>query len=134
MKPIENVYEEALLHQLAPVAQKGAEEVFSTWTLSQMLESKLKRTTPKAFLRYREIAPAYWPEMLDAALIAKLTYIRPDNPQLDREARTWLISVASILIGMPIRTYTLAEIVQGTRIKYPVLSQWLVKMAADAKA
>jgi hypothetical protein len=133
MKPIENDYEEGLFHTLAPIAQKGAEEVFATWTLSQMLESWLNNEVPVDFLRYRSIPPRFWPDMLKAALVAKVSYIRPDNPQLDKAARTWLIALAATLIGMPMKDYTLPEIVQSIRIKYPVLSAWMVKMATDIR-
>ncbi|SIN68060.1 hypothetical protein SAMN05443662_0005 [Sulfurivirga caldicuralii] len=134
MKPIENDYEEALFHTLAPIAQKGAEEVFATWTLSQMLESWFEDKTPEEFLKRAGIPPRFWHNMLRAALVAKVSYIRPDNPQLDKAARTWLIALASTLISMPMKDYTLPEIVQRIRIKYPVLSEWMVKMATGIKA
>ena len=133
MKPIENAYEDAFLYNLAPLAQKGAEELFTTWTLSRMLKHRLDDDPPTAFLKRHEIPPHFWPDMLKAALIAKISYIRPDNPQLDKQARVWLIAVASTLIGLPVDTYTYAEIVQSTRIKYPVLSDWFAKMVAGMK-
>lgn len=130
MKPIENVYEEALLHQLAPVAQKGAEEVFSTWTLSQMLESWFEDKTPVEFLKRAGIPPRFWDDMLRAALVAKITYTRPDSPLLDKEKRLWLIAAAAYFIDMPLGQFTLTELAQGTRLKYPVLSDWVVKMVS----
>jgi len=130
MKPIENIYEEALLHQLAPVAQKGAEEIFSTWKLSHMLESWFEEKTPVDFLKRSGIPPRFWDDMLRAALIAKITYIRPDSPQLDKEKRLWLIAAAAYFIDMPLSRFTLTELAQGTRLKYPVFSDWIVKMIA----
>ncbi len=134
MKPIENVYEGALLHALAPVAQKGAMEVFATWTLEQMLESWFNNNVPTDFLKRAGIPPRFWEDMLRAALVAKLTYMRPDNPRLNKEQRLWLVTAAAFFIDMPLGRFTLTEIAQGTRLKYPVFSEWVIKMATHPNA
>ncbi len=124
MKPIENTFEEQFILELAPIAQRVAFAVFSTWSLPQMMDHWLNAKRPDQLLRDYDCPPRFWRDILRAAMIAKVTYFLP-NPRFKRQQVEYLLALASALIDRPMTEFPPEDALAATQRDYPVLHRWL---------
>ena len=124
MKPIENTFEEEPILALPPLAQRVAYDLFSTWSLPQLMEAWVEDKRPDDVLKMHNCPPRFWPDILSATFVAKTTYFLP-NPNFNAHQVNYLIRLTCTHIGFPLNEYSLAEVVGIARHKYPVLYEWL---------
>ena len=127
MKPIENDFEEEPILALAPIAQKVAYDIFTTWPLPKMMEYWLENKPDKALLKFHGCPERFWKKALQAAFVAKTTYFLP-NPKFSKAERDYLLSLACTHIGYPLTEYSLKDALYACREKYPIFSRWLLEM------
>lgn len=127
MKPIENTFEEEPILALAPIAQRVAYEIFTTWPLPKMMESWLENKPDEALLKYHSCPARFWEAILHAAFVAKTTYFLP-NPKFSKSDRDYLVSLACAHLGYPLTEYSLKEVVYACQARYPVFTRWLLEM------
>lgn len=124
MKPIENTFEEEPILALPPVAQRVAYELFSTWPLPKLMDSWINDHPADREMKAHGCPPRFWPEILSAAMVAKVTYFVP-NPRFHARHIKYLVHLACAHIGYPLTHYTLAEAIGASQHRYPVLHTWL---------
>ena len=126
MKPIENTFEEEPILALPPLAQRVAYDLFSTWSLPQLMEAWVEDKRPDDLLKMHNCPPRFWSDILSATFVAKTTYFLP-NPDFQPKQISYLISLACAHLGYPLNEYSLAEVLGVSRVKYPVFHEWLRK-------
>ena len=124
MKPIENTFEEGPIQDLAPVAQKVAYDLFSSWSLPQLMEAWIEDKQPNNLLKMHNCPPRFWPDILSATFVAKTTYFLP-NPNFNAQQLSYLISLGCTHLGYPLNQYSIGDVLGVARSKYPVFYTWL---------
>ncbi len=124
----QNNYERFSLQELPPHARDIAEYLFNSQPLVYFLKQQ-KTPEPDIFLLdNRKVPHSMWPEIIHAALLAKLSFFEP-NPNLKREQVLFLIQSACKLIGMPLNQHSLEEVIRQNKERMPLLSSWLISQA-----
>lgn len=124
MKPIENTFEEEPILALPPLAQRVAYDLFSTWSLPQLMEAWVEDKKPDRLLKMHNCPARFWPDILSATFVAKTTYFLP-NPNFNTQQISYLISLSCTHLGYPLNQYSLADVLGVARAKYPVFYEWL---------
>lgn len=128
MHLIENVLEQKLLLDLPPHARDIAMEYISTKSLGELLDLWQETKPDLSQLSAKNIPHSMWKPLINAALLAKVTYFLP-NPDLTQEEMLFLIKIACMSAGYPLNTYSLADVMVMTKEDMPVLHNWLQQFA-----
>jgi len=128
MHLIENNYEKTALLQLAPHARDVAEQILTVTPLNELLQLWLSKEPDTTLLTLHKVPIGMWSEIVDAALLAKVTYFLP-NERFDKEEVLYLIKIACLSINKPLSAFTIKEVIELTKEDYPVFSHWLTDFA-----
>lgn len=132
MQLMENNYEDALLLKLPPNARDVAEHLFTFRPLHELLILWLDNEPDFELLTERHVASQHWEAILNATLLAKMTYIC-DNPKFNQEEVLFLLKIACASAGLPLKAYTLAEVVELSKEDLPIFHDWLKRFAHRLK-
>lgn len=124
----QNNYERFSLQELPPHARDIAEYLFNSRPLVYFFEQQKIPEPDTYLLDARKVPHSMWPEIIHAALLAKLSFFEP-NPNLTREQILFLIQSACTLIGMPLTQYSLEDVIRQNKERMPKLSSWLIAQA-----
>ena len=124
----QNNYERFSLQELPPHARDVAEYLFSSQPLVYFLKQQQTPEPDIYLLDTHKVPHSMWPEIIHAALLAKLSFFEP-NPTLKREQVLFLIQSACKLIGMPLNQYSLEDVIRQNTEQMPQLSRWLISQA-----
>ncbi|CAN8141382.1 conserved hypothetical protein [uncultured Thiomicrorhabdus sp.] len=102
--------------------------LFTTVSLGRMLELWEKREADKFLLNKYRVNQADWPDALQAAIIAKLSYLKI-NDHYSVHEMVYLMKTACTVLGKPLTEYTLNEVINAQHTQTPKLSLWLMKIA-----
>lgn len=130
VRPQENAFEERLIMSLSSGGQSAAYELFTRESLPTLLQLWLRDGLPRRIREIHEPAPGEANEILRAALIAKLTYILPDNPLLTASQRRYLCQLALTVAGYAPENHPMEQAMARLQTRWPVLHQWLQQMRA----
>jgi hypothetical protein len=127
MAAIQHCYENFLISQLPPNAQRVAEAMLANASLAELLEIRENRRIDSYLMDQNKVPYELWPEVLRAVLLARLTYFEP-SPLLDQEKILLLVKLTIETAGFSLTT-PLPQIVNAIKADYPRLSLWLTQMA-----
>lgn len=130
VRPQENAFEESLIIALSAGGQSAAYELFTRESLPTLLQLWLRDGLPQRIREIHEPAPGEANEILRAALIAKLTYILPDNPHLTSVQRRYLTELALTVAGHAPENHDMTATLDKLQARCPILFQWLQRMQA----
>jgi hypothetical protein len=120
-------YEDQLIRQLPPNAQRVAELLLSRLSLSELLTMRDNGDVDVFLLNQHNVSQALWPDILRAIILARITYFNP-SPLLNQEKILLLVKLAVETAGFSLST-PLPQIVAEVKEDYPRLTTWLVQMA-----
>lgn len=120
-------YEDQLIRQLPPNAQRVAELLLSRLSLSELLTMRDNGDVDVFLLNEHNVSQALWPDILRAIILARITYFNP-SPLLNQEKILLLVKLAVETAGFSLST-PLPQIVAEVKEDYPRLTTWLVQMA-----
>lgn len=120
-------YEDQLIRQLPPNAQRVAELLLSRLSLSELLTMRDNGDVDVFLLNKHNVSQALWPDILRAIILARITYFNP-SPLLNQEKILLLVKLAVETAGFSLST-PLPQIVAEVKEDYPRLTTWLVQMA-----
>ncbi len=132
MPLIENQFEQTLLQELPPHARDIALDFMGTYSLGELLMALQTNEPDKELLQRKKVPSSYWEPILKATLLAKCTYFIP-NPEFRQEERLFLIKAACMSADYPLSSFSLAEVIEISHQKMPVLHQWLKRLTEDLK-
>ncbi len=124
MELIENEFEHTLIQRLPPHARDAAELLFSTYSLRQMLDMFYHQGLPEALLEEFHLKSTQSLSILNACLLAKITYFLP-NPKMTKEECAYLIRLGCQVAGYPLEKYKISEIIIAAKDDLPTFTQWL---------
>ena len=125
MNLIENDFETALMQELPPNARDLAEHLFSTYSLQKLLKMIYETGISEGDLKYHHIPSKLGPSILNAALLAKITYFLP-NAKMTKAECEYLITLACAAAGYPLKDYNIKEVLTAIQSQMPVLFKWLL--------
>jgi len=128
----EKKYERHLLQELPPNARDVAEFLFSNKPLLFFLKQQATAKVDHALLEQSKVSPKLWPEIIQAALLAKITYFEP-NPNLTAEQLEFLMEKACDLVNMPMQQLSVEQIIELTHNNMTWFAKWLHQMSAQRK-
>lgn len=121
-------YERFLLQELPPHARDIAEFLFNGQPLVFFLKQQATPNPDDFLLDKYKVPHKFWPDIIDAALLAKLSSFEP-NPNFERSQVTFLIKTATNLVGTPLNKFSLEEVIRHHHERMPRLCKWLMSMA-----
>lgn len=121
-------YERFLLQELPPHARDIAEFLFNGQPLVFFLKQQAAPDPDNFLLNKHKVPHKFWPEIISAALLAKLSSFEP-NSDFSRKQVTFLIKTATNLIGTPLNEFSLEEVIRHNQERMPKLCKWLMSMA-----
>lgn len=127
MSVIEKKHETYLLQELPPHARDIADFLFNSKTLTFFLQQWQQPNTDKELLAAKKVPEALWPQIIEAGLLAKLTFMEP-QPGLTSEQLLFLIHISCRLVKMPLSQYSLEEVVHSYQENMPRYTKWLIQM------
>lgn len=125
MQSLDDQYEKTLLLKLPLKARDIAEELLKTKSLAELLTMWQQNTINIDLLDEFQVTHENTYPILNAAILAKTTYFLA-NPNLTQQEILYLIKAASASAGISLKKYDLKEIIQLSRIDFPVLHEWLL--------
>ena len=128
MQLIENKYETALLLQLAPNARDIAEYLLTVKPLDVLLTMWQENVPDVDLLTQHHVASKHWEGILKAAILAKITYFF-ENPNFSEEEILYLLKAACACAALPLKAYSLGEVIEMSKNEMPIFHQWLVGFA-----
>ena len=128
MQLIENKYETALLRQLPPHARDIAEHLLTIKPLHVLLTLWQENTPDIELLNKHHVPIEYWSDILNATILAKTTYFF-ENSNFSEKEILYLLKVACASAGMPLKAYSLKEIIEMSKHEMPVFHEWLIGFA-----
>jgi len=132
MHLIENKYETAGLQNLPPHARDVADQLLTVTPLSELLTIWQDNTPNSELLQEHKAPEQLWPDIVNAALLAKVTYFLP-NENFTKEELLYLMKAGCASIKLPLNVYSIKEVVEMSENDYPVFSQWLTDFAKHLK-
>lgn len=120
-------YENYLIRQLPPNAQRAAEALLAKTSLAELLALREENRIDLFLMDQNKVAHELWPEILRAVLLARVSYFEP-SPLLDQEKILLLVKLAVETVGFSLST-PLPQIVNAIKTDYPRLTKWLALMA-----
>jgi hypothetical protein len=120
-------YENYLIRQLPPNAQRAAEALLAKTSLAELLALREESRIDLFLMDQNKVAHELWPEILRAVLLARVSYFEP-SPLLDQEKILLLVKLAVETVGFSLAT-PLPQIVNAIKTDYPRLTKWLALMA-----
>ncbi len=120
-------YENYLIRQLPPNAQRAAEALLAKTSLAELLAFKEDEKIDLYLMDQNKVPHDLWPEILRAVLLARVSYFEP-SPLLDQEKILLLVKLAVETVGFSLST-PLPQIVNAIKTDYPRLTKWLAMMA-----
>ncbi|MBP7900581.1 MAG: hypothetical protein KAZ85_01145 [Gammaproteobacteria bacterium] len=120
-------YENYLIRQLPPNAQRAAEALLAKMSLAELLSMRAEKRLDLYLLDQNKVAHELWPDILRAVLLARVSYFEP-SPLLDQEKILLLVKLAVETVGFSLST-PLPQIVNAIKSDYPRLTKWLALMA-----
>lgn len=129
MSLFEKTYENHLLQELPPHARDIADFLFNGKPLVFFIQQQQSPIPDIELLNNKKVPHHYWNEIIEAALLAKLTNVDP-SPILRSDQILFLIHSSCALIKMPLSQYSLDEIIHENQLKLPKFSHWIRIMAA----
>lgn len=120
-------YENYLIRQLPPNAQRAAEALLAKTSLAELLAFKEDEKIDLFLMDQNKVPHDLWPEILRAVLLARVSYFEP-SPLLDQEKILLLVKLAVETVGFSLST-PLPQIVNAIKTDYPRLTKWLAMMA-----
>lgn len=120
-------YEDRLVRQLPPNAQRVAELLLSRLSLSELLAMRDNGDVDVFLLNEHKVNQELWPDIVRAIILARITYFDP-SPLLNQEKILLLVKLAVETAGFSLST-PLQQIVAEVKEDYPRLTTWLVQMA-----
>lgn len=112
---------------LPPHAHDIAEHLLALTPLNELLFLQQTNQPNRDLLAQHKVPTALWPDIVKAAVLAKVTGFM-DNPQWTKEEILYLIKAACTAADLPLKAYTLAEVMERSIDKMPVLHQWLTRL------
>ncbi len=128
MQLIENKYETALLLQLPPNARDIAEYLLTVKPLGVLLTMWQENIPDVDLLSQHHVASTLWEAILKATILAKITYFF-ENPNFNEAEILYLLKAACASAGMPLKAYSLGEVIEMSQKEMPIFHQWLVGFA-----
>ncbi|CAN8139388.1 hypothetical protein J3998_10970 [Thiomicrorhabdus sp. 6S2-11] len=128
----ESNYEFSLRDALPGNSRDLVMHLFTTTSLAQMLQLWENRETDKFLLTKYRVNASDWPAALQAAIIAKLSYLKINNRYSIHEM-VFLIKTTCAVLGTPLPEYTLQEVINNQNTQTPKLNLWLMKLAQMAQ-
>lgn len=125
MQSLEYRYEKTLLLKLPPKARDIAEELLKTQSLAELLVMWQTNTVDSKLLVEFQVTSEHSYAILNAAILAKTTYFLA-NPNFSQKEALYLIKAASASAGLSLKKHDLKEVIQLSRIEFPVLHEWLL--------
>lgn len=129
MPLFEKTYEKHLLQELPPHARDIADFLFNGKPLVFFIQQQQSPKPDIELLNNKKVPHKFWNEIIEAALLAKLTNMDP-SPLLRSDQILFLIHSSCVLIKMPLSQYSLEEVVSENEFKMPKFSHWIKSMAA----
>ncbi|MCH9742918.1 MAG: hypothetical protein K0U21_06890 [Proteobacteria bacterium] len=120
-------YEDQLVRQLPPNAQRVAELLLSRLSLSELLAMRDNGDVDVFLLNEHKVNQELWVDIMRAIILARITYFDP-SPLLNQEKILLLVKLAVETAGFSLST-PLPQIVAEVKEDYPRLTTWLVQMA-----
>lgn len=120
-------YENYLIRQLPPNAQRAAEALLAKTSLAELLALREEERIDLFLMDQNKVPHELWPEILRAVLLARVSYFEP-SPLLDQEKILLLVKLAVETVGFSLST-PLPHIVNAIKADYPRLTKWLAMMA-----
>lgn len=120
-------YENYLIRQLPPNAQRAAKALLAKTSLAELLALREENRIDLFLMDQNKVAHELWPEILRAVLLARVSYFEP-SPLLDQEKILLLVKLAVETVGFSLST-PLPQIVNAIKADYPRLTKWLALMA-----
>lgn len=120
-------YEDYLIRQLPPNAQRVAEALLAKTSLANLLEMREENRIDLFLMNENKVAHELWPEILRAVLLARVSYFEP-SPFLNQEKILLLVKLAVETVGFSLST-PLPQIVNAIKADYLRLTKWLTLMA-----
>lgn len=128
MHLIENKYETAGLLLLPPHARDIAQHLLTVTPLSELLLMWQNQKPNHELLIRHKVPVEFWEKIIDATLLAKVTYFLP-NSTFNRDEVLYLIKAGCLAIKMPLDTYSVKEVIDAKSEDYPVFINWLKQLA-----
>jgi len=128
----EQNYEIALIKELPPNAQDVALHLFATHPLDWFF---IQMQTPQIddyIMKDKKVSHKFWPEIIQAATLAKLTYIQP-NAGFNAQQLKFLLSKACEIIGRPLNHYSIKSTMLEMSSSMPRFSHWLKQVVLEYK-
>lgn len=121
-------YEFSLRNVLPANSRDLVDHLFTTYSLAQMLELWESRQSDPELLKRFKVQEKEWPLALQAALIAKFSYI-DIHKKFSAEELYYLVKSACAVLGQPLNEYSLNEVISAQQNRMPLFSAWLYKIA-----
>lgn len=124
---IQHRFERSLLNLLPPNARKVADNLLTEYCLMGLLRLYEDGFIEKNLLQQHQVDERLWADILQASLLAKLTYFEASD-LLTREQVYFLIETALKVLFYEVN-YPLAQVFVETKRQHPFFARWLVAMA-----
>ena len=124
MHLIENKYETAGLLLLPPHARDIAQHLLTVTPLSELLLMWQNQKPNHELLIRHKVPVEFWEKIIDATLLAKVTYFLP-NSTFNRDEVLYLIKAGCLAIKMPLDTYSVKDVIDAKSEDYPIFADWL---------
>ncbi len=128
MQLIENNYENASLLKLPPNARDIAEHLLTFKPLHELLMMWQENRPDLDLLSEHRVANQHWEGILKAALLAKTTYFF-ENANFSEDEVLYLLKIACASADLPLKAYTLAEVMDLSKDEMPIFHNWLKRFA-----
>ncbi|BBP44746.1 hypothetical protein THMIRHAS_01190 [Thiosulfatimonas sediminis] len=121
-------YEFSLRDALPGNSRDLVMHLFTTVSLDRMLTLWQSHEPDKFLLEKYRVHAEEWPLALQAAIIAKLSYLKVDEHYSIHEM-VYLMKTACTVLGKPLTENHLNEVISVQHSQTPKLSFWLLKLA-----
>ncbi len=133
MQSLEDRYEKTLLLKLSPKARDVAVTLLKTKSLAELLTMWQENTIDALLLGEFQVSEEHSYAILNAAILAKTTCFLA-NPNFTQEETLYLIKAASASAGLSLKKHALKDVIQLSRVDFPVLHEWLLDFSVLIKS
>lgn len=120
-------YENHYLQELPPHARDIAQFLYNGKPLVFFIQQWTQPNPDKELMDQKKVPHALWNDIIEAAFLAKLTYIQP-NDKFNKDQLLFLIHTSCQIVKMPLNEYSMDEIIETYRDQMPKYCKWLLEM------
>lgn len=125
-------HETFLLQELPPHARDIAEFLFNGKPLVFFLQQRQTPQIDTQLLDSKKVPHKLWADIIEASLLAKLTYI-DIHPGLTRQEVLFLLRKACELLKTPLSDYSLEDVLLEHQERMPKFARWVRLIASQLK-